>query len=417
MKKRDLFGKTRRNIIFLCLGIVVVTLITFAIITEQVYKVNLFKTVDDQLKTHRNMILTELHLKKNSEGEVEEAILPAPLIKELIRFVWWDGKLVSESPHPYKGEDSYPTFSNYSWGDFVTVRDGDFVYRGVQFEKDGAIIQLLINVNDELVYVQDLEKALSSAFLILILVALGLATYLAAVVLKPLRSSYNKQVAFVQDASHEMRTPLAIIKGRLELLAKNSSDQIEDHFEELSTMMEEIRGLEKLNSDLLLMSKEDIGGKLELTSFSLNAFIQEIYSFYFDLAEVQDKSFILKNIEEEIEVEWDQVKIKRCMSILLENALKYTTSGDQICLEARRKEGSIQLCILDTGIGIKKEEQDRIFDRFFRGQEVRASGIEGSGIGLSLLKSLCYNLNIKIQLQSKYGEGTCFTLILPIKMD
>ena len=102
--------------------------------------------------------------------------------------------------------------------------------------------------------------------------------------MKPVKEAYDKQVYFVQDASHEMRTPLAVIKGRLELLANSWEDTIEMHFEHISKMMSEIRGLEKLNSDLLLLSKEDLNLTVNITSFKLDDFIKDLSDFYFDLA-------------------------------------------------------------------------------------------------------------------------------------
>ena len=127
----------------------------------------------------------------------------------------------------------------------------------------------------------------------LIAIALVLSAYLAAKVIKPVREAYDKQVYFVQDASHEMRTPLAVIKGKLELLANASGDRIYDHFDHISKIMSEIRGLEKLNSDLLLLSKEDLNLGDNIEKFDLNDFIDEISEFYTDLAEIKKKKFTI----------------------------------------------------------------------------------------------------------------------------
>lgn len=416
MKERDIFKRTRKNIIIVSVGIVMAALLIYAFITAQLYKGRVFKDVDQQIQTQRNRVIHDPGIIKYKGEHISEVIMPPPLTSDLISFVWLDSKLVDQGPHEYEGDDLYPNFEGRPEDEIFTLEDGAYTYRAVQFTKQGLKVQLLVNVNQEIASVRALERSLAISFLMLIVIALILASYLAVSVLKPLKIVYNKQLAFIQDASHEMRTPLAIIKGRLELLVRHKEDKLEAHYEELAIIMKEIRGLEKLNSDLLLMSKEDMGMKLELTSFSLNEFISEIGEFYADFAELQEKEFKVNLLEEDIKVNWDKSKMKRCIVILVENALKYTNSGDEITMTISKKDKLIKIEVEDTGIGIKKEEQERIFDRFFRSSEARASGKEGSGIGLSLLKSIAYGLGIKINLESVYGEGSKFILIVPSQL-
>lgn len=416
MKERDIFKRTRKNIIVISVGSVMVALLIYALITAQLYKGRVFKDVDQQIQTQRNRVIHDPGVIKYKGEHISKVVIPPPLTSDLISFVWLDDKLVDQSPHEYEGDDLYPNFNEKPEDEIFTLEDGGYTYRAVQFTKQGLKVQLLVNVNQEIASVRALERSLGISFLILIVIALILASYLAVSILKPLKIVYNKQVAFIQDASHEMRTPLAIIKGRLELLVRHKEDKLEEHYEELSIIMKEIRGLEKLNSDLLLMSKEDMGMKLELTSFSLNEFISEISEFYMDFAELQEKTFKVNLTEEDIEVNWDKNKIKRCIVILVENALKYTNAGDEVSITVSRKDKMIKIAVEDTGIGIKKEEQERIFDRFFRSSEARSSGKEGSGIGLSLLKSIAYGLDIKIDVISVYGEGSKFILTVPIHL-
>lgn len=413
MKKKDLFRATKKRIMFSSVLIVLGALLIFALITQMVYKRTIYTNIDQQLQSQKNMILRAPNLIKH-KGDEEEIIMPAPLVTNLISLVFKDGELVDEGPHEYQGKEAYPKFpDNYKFEEIITIEDAGYTYRAVALEKEGLWIELLINIERELATVEDLEKALCLAFLLLVLIALAMASYIATIALKPLHRSYDKQAAFVQDASHEMRTPLAIIRGKLELMARASKDPIEAHYDEIASMMSELRGLEKLNRDLLLMSKEDMEGSVELAEFSLNDLLEELGGLYGEFAELQDKVFSLNKLDIDKEVRWDEVKVKRCLSILLDNALKYTSEGAQITLSAKKAERAILLSVADTGIGIKEEDQKRLFDRFFRSDEVRARGIEGSGIGLSLLQSLCHTLNIKITVQSEYGRGTTFVLKVP----
>ena len=416
MQTKNIFRQTRRRIVVTSLEIVIGVLIIFAIVTSSIFDRNLYRSIDQQLLTHKNMTINDIKVILK-EDQVMEVVMPVPLAQNLISFVWEQDVLIKGSPHPYVGSNPYPQFPAGSQDKIVTLKDGGHTYRGITFSTQDLRVELLLNVDTEVMKAKELRLALLMAGGIVIFIVLGLGYYLATITLKPLKRAYDKQVMFIQHASHEMRTPLAIMKGRLELLARHNNETIEAHFEELSQMMEELRGLEKLNSDLFLMSKEDVGGKLELSTFEVNTFLKGIYSFYEDYGELQEKKLHFTETGQPIQVYWDQIKVKRCVSILIENALKYTQAGDEIHLSVIPKsDKSLQIVVSDTGIGIKKEELPHIFERFYRSGEVRAAGIEGSGIGLSLLESLAYTMGIKLKVESIYEKGTTFKLDIPIKM-
>lgn len=413
--RKDIFSNTRRNIMGISIGIVIGTLMIFAIITQAMYEENLFDEADQQLLTHKNMIINDAHI-QYLDGDVLEVILPSPLVKELINYVWKDGKLIKESPHPYKGSSKYPKFPNGVMNKIVQIQDAQYHYRGIQFDYEGCKVQLLLSVDSQIASLKSLQYALLKAFCILVVVGLIVSFYLAKIALKPLYRAYNKQAAFIQDASHEMRTPLAVIKGKLEIIVRTPQDKIETHYDEISGIMCEISGLEKLNKDLLLLSKEDMGGILEIKKTTIHSFFKEIVEFYSALSELHNLEFLYEIMIPSIEIEWDLVKVKRCIGILLENAIKYSNENGRITLKVVDEDKLIKVIVSDTGRGISEEELKKIFNRFYRSNEVRALGIEGSGIGLSLLKSLAYTMNIKIKVESEYGKGSSFILWIPKKM-
>lgn len=119
-------------------------------------------------------------------------------------------------------------------------------------------------------------------------------------------------------------------------------------------MMSEVRDLEKLNSDLLLLSKEDIDNSVNIVSFELEEFIEDLSEFYVDLAEVQEKNFIVNRPLTPVIVKWDYSKVKRMLIILLENAFKYTEEGGKISLSFEEVNKNIKIIVCDNGIGIKR---------------------------------------------------------------
>ena len=443
--KKDIFLSTKKNIIAISTSVVFTCLIIFAIITHALYSSKVLDNVDRQILEQKN-IITEQPSNFDYEGsfgegnfgphenDIESKSSNKMDVKSEIKHESFDGKLNGKPMHLppnliviiyknnnfevmsknlYFSEDDLPMFPTNAEDEIVTLTSNGYSFRGTVINNGDYKIQVLANIDSEVTSLNRLRTSIIASLIILIIVAMTLSTYLASRVIKPIREAYEKQVYFVQDASHEMRTPLAVIKGKLELLAHSWGDTIDDHFEHISKMMSEIRGLEKLNSDLLLLSKEDLDLTENITNLKLNNFINDLSEFYLDLAEIKEKTFKVVKPKEEISVQWDSDKIKRSVVILIENAFKYTGENGEITLSVEDMNKNIKITVKDNGIGIKEEEQKRIFDRFYRSDAVRGQNISGTGIGLSLLKSISKNFGIKLKVNSKYGVGSEFILMIP----
>ena len=447
--KKDIFLATKKNIIAISTIVVFVCLIVFAVITQALYSSRVLDNVDNQILEQKK-VLIEQPFNSNYEGSFDMGNFMShenkPQGEQKIESLN-KGKAQGEAPHEsfqgkqngksmhippnliviiyknnnfevmsknlYFSEDELPIFTTSVEDEIVTLTSNGYRFRGTVINNGDYKIQVLANINSEVDSLNRLRTSIIASLVILIIVAIIFSTYLASRVIKPIRQAYEKQVYFVQDASHEMRTPLAVIKGKLELLAHSWGDTIDDHFEHISKMMSEVRGLEKLNSDLLLLSKEDLDLAENIINFQLNNFINDISEFYLDLAEIKEKNFKVVKPKQEISVQWDYDKIKRSVVILIENAFKYTGENGEITLSVEDMNKHIKITVKDNGIGIKEEEQKRIFDRFYRSDAVRGQNISGTGIGLSLLKSISKNFGIKLKVNSKYGVGSEFILVIP----
>ena len=422
--QKDIFSRTKRKIIAISITIVFFCLIIFATITQVFYYSRFLKNVDYQLMEQKKLISGDVfnggsgystqkntHIPENFKGRPDTKAMRVP--PNLIVILYNNGEFQAMSNNLYFSEDNLPQFPDNSDDNIVTIESNGYAFRGVSVTHDSKKIQILANIDSEIASMKRLVTSMIFGLITLIAIALVLSAYLAAKVIKPVREAYDKQVYFVQDASHEMRTPLAVIKGKLELLANASGDRIYDHFDHISKIMSEIRGLEKLNSDLLLLSKEDLNLGDNIEKFDLNDFIDEISEFYTDLAEIKKKKFTIIRPEESTQVEWDYNKIKRALTVLLENAFKYTDENGEIHLKIEIIKKYVRISVKDNGIGIKEEEKTRIFDRFYRSEFVRGKNIGGTGIGLSLLKSIGKSFGIKIKVNSEYGVGSEFILDIP----
>ena len=422
MSKKDIFYKTRMNVAIISTSIVFLCLFTFVIIFQSIYISNTFKTIDREILEQKYIVEGELIKKDeiekyNKHYTNRDSPLRIPNMKPNMIVIIYnekEGNVVTQNT--YFLENKILDFKIDTYNKIVDIKSEGYSFRGIKFKHKEDDIDVVMNIDAELQSIAGVKTSLYISLIVLIFVSIILSKILADWVIKPLKNAYDKQVYFVQDASHEMRTPLAIIRGKLELLTKSLGYKLDDNFEYISKIMTEIRGLEKLNKDLLILSKEDIDSSVNIKKYKLNDFINDISDFYIDLAEIQDKEFNVFRPNDDIEVIWEYEKIKRCVVILLENAFKYTKENGKIDLIFENNNKSIIIKVKDNGIGIKEEDQNRIFDRFFRSDDVRANDINGSGIGLSLLYSISKTLGIKINLNSKYKEGSEFILTIPKKI-
>ncbi|MFI5253078.1 MAG: sensor histidine kinase [Bacteroidota bacterium] len=231
-----------------------------------------------------------------------------------------------------------------------------------------------------------------------------------------IRASFDSQKQFIADASHEIRTPLTVMCSELEYAAQHTSEASVK--ECLQTSLAEIDRLTKLADGLLMLAKLD-SSQLTLTKqiFRLDELLIECIQFVSPMAE-KKKIRIRINLEEPVEIFADREKIKSIIFNLLDNAIKYscpdtvvTASLSPINIENK----SATLSIADEGVGIPENAIPNIFKRFYRVDSSRTEN-PGSGLGLAIVDRLVALHEGKISVQSKVGEGSAFSIFLPIKV-
>lgn len=420
--RSNIFMATKKQIVLTCLLVVMAGMVIFASATLLFYNASLYRNLDSELNSQAGRIKRtglSRYINPSYESpfpmhEPGKAEIPRPNSPKTILMICENGKPVFQSPNSYFKAGEIPALPADSKYKIVNFKYGSFNFRGKTILLNNYTILIFSNVDAELESLDRLLQVILVCFSILIIISLFLSKHLASKVLQPIQKSYDEQVHFVQNASHEMRTPLAVIKGKLELLAIHPYETIEEHMEQISQAMSELHGLEKLNKNLLALSKEDVDTSVNKEEFKLSGLMNELYDFYMVLAKAQNKKFDLI-MPEEVSIFQDDQKLKQAVVILLENAFKYTSESDSITLRCEKTERQIYIAVSDTGIGIRQKDIGRLFERFFRSEDVRAKGISGSGIGLSLLKSLSKVLEFTIDVKSEFGVGTEFTLIFPLK--
>jgi heavy metal sensor kinase len=228
--------------------------------------------------------------------------------------------------------------------------------------------------------------------------------------LSRLFDAWEQQRQFVSNVSHELRTPLTVVLGYLQSLLRRSTNLNDYQKEALETAASEADRTVRLLQNLLELARADNGYMhLHLESLLLNDLVVEVAG----MTEKFSNRFVMVEAIGEIEAMADRDRLKQVLINLVDNAVKYSESEQPITLklECADRQAVIQVC--DRGIGIPLQDQSRIFERFYRVDEVRSRSSGGHGLGLAIVKTLVEGMGGTISVQSKPSEGSTFTITLP----
>ena len=225
--------------------------------------------------------------------------------------------------------------------------------------------------------------------------------------------SYNSQKQFVSDASHELRTPIAVIQGYIRMLKRWGKDDKTVLEEAITAIDQEASGMKELVESLLFLARHDKKTLLmEMESFDPVDVVSELHR---EAAMVTPEDTFLFTPADHCLIEADRGMMKQVMRILLDNAVKYTPKGGTITMGVRKEPNGCTLLMSDNGAGIPKEELPKIFDRFYRSDSARKAESSGHGLGLSIARIIVIAHGGKLRVRSKVGVGTTFSITLPEK--
>jgi len=245
-----------------------------------------------------------------------------------------------------------------------------------------------------------------------------------------LDQSFRQMKQFSSDASHELKTPLTILKGEIEVMLRRERTSNE-YQQTLTSNLEEINRMSQIVEDLLTLSKADTGEiKLNKEKINLIEVLNGVIAQMDRMARSKNLHLSASNHHEDIHLFADALRLRELFINLIENGIKYTEEGgsirviiekeflppvtDQSDRAERERRESVKIIVSDTGIGIAKEDQERIFDRFFRVDKARSREQGGSGLGLSICKWIVEAHQGEIEVESELGKGSSFTVRLPL---
>ena len=224
--------------------------------------------------------------------------------------------------------------------------------------------------------------------------------------------SYNSQKQFVSDASHELRTPISVIRGYTDMLKRWGKDDPEILDEGITAISQETESMKDLVESLLFLARHDKKTlMMEMSSFDPAELIREIQKeetmvhqeYHFDTARMDS-----------LTINADRNMMKQVLRILCDNAVKYSGPGSTVTLSCTKEAGGgCCLSVKDEGQGISQEELPKIFERFYRSDKARQSETGGHGLGLSIARIIVVAHKGKLRVRSKPGSGSIFSIILP----
>ncbi|MBZ9617669.1 sensor histidine kinase [Clostridium estertheticum] len=230
-----------------------------------------------------------------------------------------------------------------------------------------------------------------------------------------IQSSYEMQNQFVSDASHELRTPIAVIQGYANMLYRWGKDDKAVLDESITAIKSESYNMQQLVEKLLFLARSDKKTqKIYKEDFCINELINEIIK---ETKLIDVNHEISSDINEELSIYADKNLLKQALRIFIDNSIKYTPIGGTIKLNSYIKKSNLTIEIIDTGIGIAKNDLPHIFTRFYRCDKSRAKESGGTGLGLSISKWIIGKHNGSILVESKLEMGTKITIGVPMKKE
>ena len=226
-----------------------------------------------------------------------------------------------------------------------------------------------------------------------------------------MHNTYRQQVRFVDDASHELRTPIAVIGGYADMLDRwgKTDEQVLD--ESIRAIRTETEHMKTLVEQLLFLARGDAGRqRLDRQRLQLDALLHEVWE---ECRMIDaDHEYVLR-AEEQVFALADEAMLKQAVRILTDNAAKYSPAGSRITLRTYREDGAACIDVQDNGIGVSQTDAEHMFDRFYRADAARSSETGGSGLGLSIARWIVERHGGSFRVTSYEEIGTRLTIVLP----
>lgn len=274
-------------------------------------------------------------------------------------------------------------------------------------QKSNGTIMVLTDRTAEMDMMKKLKRITVFVGLASIILLSAAAYFLSGLIVRPLKVTFEKQKQFISDASHELKTPLTVISANADVLSGEIGQNkwlnyIQDQADRMNVLVNELLNLTRLEN----ANREFITTEFDLSKAVVNASLPfECHAFE------SGKNFVL-NIEDNIRVVGSEQHIKQMTGIFIDNALKYSKESGTVRVSLLKEDGKTVLSVYNTGNGVRADEVDKLFERFYRSDESRNRSTGGYGLGLAIAKSIIDKHKFKIHVDNQEGKSICFKVIM-----
>ncbi len=417
-----MFNSLRQRLLLSYLAAMVIILGTAAFAVYVFFTRSLYRQFDDELRNSARAAAPSLAFAKTE--------IPAPLDEdapwrhlfnrsESLEWFSTDGKLLARVGAIFS---TLPLGKNFDvFQQQGRIRSFTIPVYGYGQNQKQPQIEGYVRSSDS---TEEVEKVLSQlrwgfglgGFVALSLISIG-GMWLTKQALEPVECSFGQLKQFTADASHELRSPLTVVKTSVEVMQMlNEPEGIHPLYaKRLTAIANAISQMTCLVEDLLFLARTDaITGTptFEPIPIPLDELLQDLVELLEPQLQAKDitlKTYWLPGIL----VAGNAAQLTRLFSNLLENALQYTSSGGTVVLSMSSKNRSVIVCVEDTGIGIASEDLLKVFHRFWRSDKARSRREGGLGLGLAIAQAIAQSHGGEITVSSSLGAGSCFRVVLP----
>lgn len=278
------------------------------------------------------------------------------------------------------------------------------------------IIQTVQNMDMQESFADTFTDFLLLAILIGVLLSLISGYYIAGNAMKPIQDALNQQKEFIADASHELRTPITIMRTNLDVVKACDDESVESQMEWIESAYKETEHMQNLVDNLLQIAKSDAGhDDLSKQEFFVQKLCLDVKNRFEPIAQKKNITIRYKSTVPNLAITADYKKLSQLLSIVMDNAIKYSLDNQIVELTLRMGDNKHAVIeVTDHGIGIDTKELDNIFKRFYRTDKARSRKEGGTGLGLSIARQIAEAHFGTIEAESKKGKGTKIIITLPL---
>ncbi|WP_042167632.1 sensor histidine kinase [Paenibacillus gorillae] len=274
-------------------------------------------------------------------------------------------------------------------------------------------VQMFTEISAEVFYLNRLLWGIGFGIGIGVILSVISGYLMARRALVPIQKAWDKQQQFIADASHELRSPLSVVQGQMQLLLRHPDHTIEEESVPIAAILKETKRMSKLVSSLLLLARGDSHEEVILCRpVRIDGIMKEIAKNMEPIMGYKQLQLQLHIEDAEILIHGDEDRLKQLFMILLDNAIKFTQEHGQIDLGCVKQGKSVLITVQDNGAGILKRDLPLVFNRFYK--SARDRGDQGAGLGLSIAHWIVDQHQGTIRISSEAGQGTMITIRFPL---